>query len=64
VDLDVEVCACFAEGRVCRVWEYHFWFRDAAFAVCFVSCAQAGHEDGFGAAASGYAYGAFGRVEQ
>jgi hypothetical protein len=44
-------------------WEDHLGGGDAAFAVCFVSGAQTGHQDGFGAAAGGYAASSLRSVE-
>ena len=64
MNLDLEVLAGLSEGRVCGFWEDHFGLRHAAFGVCLVARREAGHEDGFGAAARGDAYAAFGGVKE
>lgn len=64
VDLDFEVLACFAEGRVCGFGKDHFGLGDGTFGEGFVAGGKAGHEDGFGAAAGRDAAAAFGGVEE
>lgn len=64
VHFDLEVLACFAEGRVRGFGQDHFGLGHAALGVGFVARGEAGHEDGFGAAAGGNAHGGFRSVEQ
>lgn len=64
VDFDLEIFAGFAEGSMGSFWEDHLGLGDAAFLVGFVPCAQAGHEDRFGATAGRDTAGALWAIEK